>query len=187
MNFVFKKLSIPLGVAFLAGIVLIARQASSRPDEDILVGVEDAASDLADQAGSPRPSVTIGGVPVMVEIATTSAAVQKGLSGRASLGQDQGMLFIFSQPDRYRFWMPDMRFPIDIIWIADDKVAEIDENVSNRFDPANPVFFAPSVPVRHVLEVNAGFSKKYGIAAGDAVISRTHLKNAFEMGSNHVR
>lgn len=176
MNDSFKKSHILMGAALLAGIVVIVWQNSPRFSGTEAQGsmrfsavTEGAASIVADQSASPRPSVTIGAIPVMVEIATTSAAVQKGLSGRAYLGRDQGMLFIFSQPDRHRFWMPDMRFPIDIIWIAGDKVIDIDKNVSNRFDPARPVFFTPSSPVRYVLEVNAGFSKKYGIKIGDPV------------------
>lgn len=114
--------------------------------------------------------VKIGETTIPIELATTGAAIQKGLSGRASLAANQGMLFVFSRPDRYRFWMPDMHFPIDIIWINDDKVVDIDADVPNEFDPARPRFYIPSSPARYVLEVNAGFSKNHKIEIGDTVI-----------------
>ncbi|MEK7082252.1 MAG: DUF192 domain-containing protein [Patescibacteria group bacterium] len=169
-NFVFRKFIAPLvGAACAAGAVLIIAyhvpQRGAARDAGMSAGMNHAP-----RAVSVSPSVAIGGVSVMVEIATTTSALEKGLSGRKSLGEDQGMLFIFPRADRWRFWMPDMRFPIDIIWIADDKVIDIDENVSNRFDPANPLFFTPSVPVRRVLEMNAGFAKKHGIGVGGEVV-----------------
>lgn len=116
------------------------------------------------------PRVTIDGIEVSVELATTSAAVQKGLSGRASLASRSGMLFIFSKPDIYRFWMPDMRFPLDIMWIEDGRVVDISANVSNEFDPRKPKFYSPRTPVRYVLEVNAGFAKQHAIEIGDPVL-----------------
>ncbi|MDP3965468.1 MAG: DUF192 domain-containing protein [bacterium] len=116
------------------------------------------------------PSVTIGQTVIAVELATTTEAVQKGLSGRASLGSQSGMLFIFSKPDIYRFWMPDMHFPLDIIWVNDGTVVDISENVSNEFDPRAPRFYAPSKPVRYVLEVNAGFAADKNIQIGDPVV-----------------
>lgn len=133
------------------------------PAESIRIEAEDELS-----AG---PNVQIGDAVIAVELATSSAAAQKGLSGRESLGAESGMLFAFSKPDIYRFWMPNMHFPIDIIWLnSHNKVIDIDENVSNEFDPANPVFYTPDSPAQYVLEVNAGFSKSRGINIGDAAI-----------------
>jgi uncharacterized membrane protein (UPF0127 family) len=120
-------------------------------------------------ANQASPMVQIAATKIPVEIATSSAAHQKGLSGRRLLDADRGMLFIFSRPDRYRFWMPDMYFPLDMIWIQDNKVVDIDKDVSNEFNPAAPKFYTPSSAVRYVLEVNAGFSMRHGIRIGDAV------------------
>ncbi|MEK7077112.1 MAG: DUF192 domain-containing protein [Patescibacteria group bacterium] len=121
---------------------------------------------------SPRiaefgPSVRIGGAYIPVEVVRDATAIAKGLSGRASLERERGMLFIFPRADRYRFWMPDMHFPIDIIWIEGGKVAALTENVSPEFDPAHPRFYTPPKPVQYVLEVNAGFTRAKGIQAGD--------------------
>lgn len=116
------------------------------------------------------PIVEIGQTQIPVELATSSEAIQKGLSGRPSLDKDKGLLFIFSKPYKYRFWMPDMNFPIDIIWINNGKIVEISKSVTNKFDPAKPVFYAPQEPAQYVLEVNAGFSDQKGFSVGDSVL-----------------
>ncbi|MBI2055723.1 MAG: DUF192 domain-containing protein [Candidatus Sungbacteria bacterium] len=117
----------------------------------------------------PTPSVRIGKTTIGVEIARDAAAIRKGLSGRISLEAERGMLFVFSKPARYRFWMPDMHFPIDIICIADGQVAAIDENAAPQDDLANPRFYTPPQPVTHVLEVNAGFARRQNISIGNQV------------------
>ncbi|MDZ4285370.1 MAG: DUF192 domain-containing protein, partial [Candidatus Sungbacteria bacterium] len=107
MNSVFKKyIFIVASTLFLCGSILIAYQTSFHP----LTAPSGSQVTNASEIISPPPSVEIDGTTIAVELATTSAAVAKGLSGRASLEQDRGMLFIFSRPDRYRFWMPNMHF-----------------------------------------------------------------------------
>ena len=75
------------------------------------------------------------------------------------------MLFEFAEPDFYGFWMKDMNYPIDIIWLSDDfRVVFIKENAS----PASyPETFMPSAPARYVLETAAGFSEKNNLKIGD--------------------
>lgn len=121
------------------------------------------------EVADTRPYVVVNDVTIPVLVADTNALRVKGLSGMPSLPLNEGMFFIFTNPDQYRFWMPDMNFPIDIIWIADGKIIEIEHNVSNAFDPKHPVFYMPPSPIRHVLEVNAGFSKAQGIQVGDTI------------------
>lgn len=116
------------------------------------------------------PAVIINDVVIPVEIAEGMRAVQKGLSGRPSLNAENGMLFLFSSPARYRFWMPDMRFPIDIIWINNETVVDISHDVPNNFNLLNPHFYRPKEPARYVLEVNAGFARKKGIEIGSAAL-----------------
>ena len=80
------------------------------------------------------------------------------------------MLFVFSEPHIQRFWMKDMNFPLDIIWIRDFKVIGLEENVPQ---PANndgkTARMNSPEPADMVLEVNAGEVAKYGISAGDMV------------------
>lgn len=116
-------------------------------------------------------SVTINNIKVFVEVVTGSLATKKGLSGRVSLNQDRGMLFVFNKPDKYRFWMPNMNFPIDIIWIDENyTVVGITENISPEVDLKNPRFYTPPKSSQYVLEVNVGFIENHRIKIGDKVI-----------------
>ena len=125
-------------------------------------------SDPAEEVAA-SPYVTIGSAKIFAEIARDEAALRKGLSGRIRLGPDQGMLFVFPKPERYRFWMPDMHFPIDIIWIVDGKIIGIHHSVPPESNPASPRFYRPPKPAQYVLEVNAGFAKNKNVKAGDSV------------------
>jgi len=115
------------------------------------------------------PYVTIGDVYIEAELATTTIAVTKGLSGRDVLPSNTGMLFLFKKKDILKFWMPDMRFSLDMIWIDNGVVMDITHNASHVFDQNNPIFYGPKAPVRYVLEVNAGFAQMNGIQIGDPV------------------
>src|SRR3989344_7332267 len=64
--------------------------------------------------------VKIAGQEVKVELALTPEEQTQGFSGRSGLGENEGMLFVFDTPGKYGFWMKDMLFPIDIIWLAPD-------------------------------------------------------------------
>lgn len=116
------------------------------------------------------PQVRIGSLSIPVEVARTTAELQKGLSGKLSLDPEKGMLFVFSKPQILTFWMPDMHFRIDMIWISSDKkILGVTANVSNEFDPAKPKYYHPPSPAQYVLEVNAGFAAGNRISAGDSV------------------
>lgn len=114
------------------------------------------------------PFVKVGAVTVPVRLADTPELKSRGLSGLESLPADSGMLFRYDTPGPRAFWMKDMRFPIDIIWIgADLRVTDI---TRNAVPESYPETFSPSGPVLHVLEVNAGFADRYGIRPGDRVV-----------------
>src|SRR3989344_4633932 len=73
---------------------------------------------------------------VLVELAQTPAAQQQGLSGRKSLGANQGMLFIFPQDEARQFWMKEMNFPLDIIWLnKEGKIMGLATNVATSTYP----------------------------------------------------
>ena len=115
------------------------------------------------------PTVLINDASFKVELADTPQARVKGLSGRESLPAGTGMLFVFPEKAKHRFWMPDMNFPIDIIWITDGQVVGVEHEVSPVFNPDEPVFYLPPVPVEYVLEVNSGVAKEAQIKIGDKV------------------
>ncbi|MEK9183386.1 MAG: DUF192 domain-containing protein [Patescibacteria group bacterium] len=115
----------------------------------------------------PRALVKIAGQEIKVELAKTPKAQAQGLSGRKLLAADQGMLFLFSISQKRSFWMKDMNFPIDIIWIDNGEVVDIASNLPPPAVVNNPPVYYPRAPVNAVLEVNAGFSEKYGLKIGD--------------------
>ncbi len=116
------------------------------------------------------PTVQIGTHLIPVEVVKNAASRQKGLSGKKTLAQDSGLLFIFPSPGVYGFWMKDMYFPIDIVWINNKKVVGIEKNVSIDFNPTSPKIFYPPSPVQYVLEINAGMAEKREIKPQDTVI-----------------
>ena len=116
--------------------------------------------------GNPLTRLTVKDVPVVAEVVSTPKKCYLGLSHRRELPEGQGMLFLLGAAHRHVFCMRDMRFPIDIIWIADGNVAGLHKQLSPR-DNGN--FISP-VPVRLALEVPAGFADRHDIKVGDLVV-----------------
>lgn len=101
------------------------------------------------------------------EIASSSDARTQGLSGRADVPSNYGMLFVFPESGSYGFWMHEMLVPIDIIWINEAGIiVDIDADVS---PDTYPETFYPALPVRYVLETRAGESAILGLSIGDQV------------------
>lgn len=123
----------------------------------------------------PKPVVKelqINNNKLTVEIADTQTKRNQGLGGRESLASDSGMLFIFPNADKYKFWMKGLSFPLDFIWIKGNAVVDILENVppppANTPDSALAIY-QPKDAVDKVLEVNTGVVKRLNIKAGDAI------------------
>lgn len=100
-----------------------------------------------------------------VEVVSSPQSLTQGLSGRSEIGAD-GMLFVFPNQQPRVFWMKDMQFPIDIIWIDSKEVVGIESNVL----PPNPetpdeelARYGSKYPVRYVLELPAGKAEELGI------------------------
>lgn len=111
--------------------------------------------------------LTIGDATVYVSIAETESAREQGLSGRTRLAADEGMLFIFPNEGMYRFWMKDMKFSIDMLWLsADGTIVHMAPSVSPETYPET---FASEVPARYVLELPAGYSESHDLTVGDRV------------------
>lgn len=102
--------------------------------------------------------------PISVSIADTEAEREQGLSGTPSLPMHTGKFFIFESSGPEGFWMKDMRYPLDLVWI--DSALHV-VGVTARVDPSTypTVFYAPS-DVQYVLEVNAGDAEVLGITDG---------------------
>lgn len=111
-----------------------------------------------------------GGNAISVEVADTQAARERGLSGRACIQAGQGMLFTFDEAAIHPFWMNEMRFPIDIIWIRNGVVVE----VAADLPPPSETFWVPathqpSEPADMVLELKAGEAARLGLSPGTPI------------------
>ncbi len=108
---------------------------------------------------------------LQVEVVATPEKMALGLSGRDQIGSD-GMLFIFAEKRPLSFWMKEMRFPLDMVWIADNQVIEITRNVPIP-EPGTPLSqlprYSPQKPADMVLEIPAGKAKELGIDSGSTV------------------
>lgn len=103
----------------------------------------------------------------LVELATTREQQDRGLMFRKTLEDSHGMLFDFKREQPVSFWMQNTYISLDIMFIrADGRILRIAENTK----PMSTDQIESGGPVKAVLEVNAGTSKKLGIAAGDQVI-----------------
>jgi hypothetical protein len=112
--------------------------------------------------------VKIAGQVLNVDLAITPEAQAEGLSSRGTLDKNEGMLFVFPQPGRYPFWMKDMNFPLDIIWIGEDlKVVYIQKNA---LPESYPESFTPEKNAKYVLEVSEAFADKNNLKEGDSVL-----------------
>lgn len=115
--------------------------------------INDKESNLVD--------ITIGDKKYKVEIADTTEKQEKGLMGRESLPEDQGMLFIYDEPQDLSYWMKNTLISLDIIFIDDDmEVVSVKQGQPMSEEPIT------EDDVQYVLEVNSNS----GIEEGDQLV-----------------
>ena len=111
--------------------------------------------------------VKIAGKILKVDLALTLEEQEQGLSGRNKLREDESMLFVFDYINKHPFWMKDMNFAIDIIWIGENlRVVYIKKNAQPE---SYPETFLPKQDAKYVLEVLSQFSEKNNLKEGDRV------------------
>ena len=118
----------------------------------------------------------IGEGTFFVEIANTPQKRTLGLSYRAQLDHDRGMLFIFDKAGPYSFWMKGMNFPLDFVWLSGETIIDVTENVP---PPCGKNILTKCIqmlrtvtankPFNQVLELNGGMVKKYHITPGEQI------------------
>jgi uncharacterized membrane protein (UPF0127 family) len=129
-------------------------------------------SSLVEKVVRNGKEITLPQGKVHAEVANTPASRAQGLSGRSGLSSDEGMLFVFDHSGKYGFWMKDMLFSIDIVWINEDGVVV---HVVHNATPASyfvtnpPQTFMNTPDARYVLELASGQAEKFGLYLGTKV------------------
>ena len=120
--------------------------------------------------GGGSSEADVNGKKISLILAKLDDARMKGLSGRKSLDENQGMLFVFDKKDKYPFWMKDMQFPIDIIYLDNETVVYLVENAPAATGQAQALsIYKPDKDANRVLEVNAGKADEFSIKVGSKI------------------
>ncbi len=101
-----------------------------------------------------------------IELAETNDERRLGMMFRKTMGDNQGMFFIFPYDDMQAFWMKNTILPLDMLFInSDNEIVTIHENTTPYAETSYP----STRPAKFVLEVNAGFAERIGIHEGDKI------------------
>ena len=119
-------------------------------------------------AESPEGWAKVREQTIALELAISPAEQTLGLGKRASLPWGHGMLFLYETPRFHRFWMKDMQFDIDIVWIRDNRIVEISHHVRHRPGTTGDQVSSQELTDR-VLELPAGYASAQGLRKGNRV------------------
>lgn len=159
-----------LGVAVLVSAFSVGQAHAPSKPEGVMATSSVGLATTTLPTGTPgyqHKTLVIEGDSVVVDIADTEALRAKGLSGRKVFAPHTGMLFVFPKDGVYKFWMKDMKFSIDIIWLKSDGTIV---GMAHSLPPESyPQAFAPSGLARYVIEVPAGYANERGIKVGDTI------------------
>lgn len=117
----------------------------------LVLGVSGRSAFFQKEVSLETARVQIGEKVFTLEIAETQEARRLGLGNREELCPQCGMLFLFATPDKHAFWMKDMRFPLDIVWLSGQRVVDLRRSV----EPGSQEVYSPGEPADRVLELPA--------------------------------
>ncbi len=117
--------------------------------------------------GYRQVNITVNGLVLVADIAATDEQRTKGLSVKDRLAENEAMLFVFDKEAEHTFWMKNMKFPIDIIWIDTDKtVVHIEHNLQPCSSELLCPTYKPIDDSLYVLETVGGFAERHDIIKG---------------------
>lgn len=111
----------------------------------------------------PQATLRLGDGLYTARVARTEAERERGLGGTTGLAPDEAMLFVFDRDDTWGIWMKDMQYPIDVVWLSDQK--QVVYSVSNMQPDSYPQVFRPKRSARYVVELPAGSIARKAIGA----------------------
>lgn len=149
----------PLSRLILAALVLGLAACRERPPE----------APAAPKTVADHFDMGVGGRTVHVQLAVLPVELERGLMGRRDLGPDDGMIFVFAEPQRLSFWMHDTPTPLDVGFFTPyGELAEVypmfpydERSVSSR-----------GSGLRFALEVNQGWFASRQVRPGARLDTR---------------
>ena|GEM_PF-1101361 len=160
-----------LAVGGVVGVIVYQSRAEVEgvsEQQEVKVNLVDEWRKMKD--GS-QTTIYIRGVPLVVEVVNTPASLAQGLSDREELPND-GMLFVFNEARRQQFWMKNMNFPLDMVWVRGTRVVGVTEGAevppeAERESPST-FYYSPEL-ANVVIELAEGRAKELGITKGDEI------------------
>jgi uncharacterized protein len=102
-----------------------------------------------------KAKATVRGLELNADLAVTQEQMSKGLAVKDELDENESMLFVFGELSRHSFWMKDMKFPIDIIWLdSDGKVVHIEKNLQPCLSVLVRTNYSPNTDSQYVFQIN---------------------------------
>lgn len=133
----------------------------------VLVGAIAAWAGIAPDERGEYSRAVVNGREFRLEVVDTQELRAKGLSGRDGLPEDTAMMFVFPETGVHCFWMKDMLFPIDIVWLdSDAKVVDVRKNIEPESYPES---FCPVSSAQFVLEFPTGVVAEAEIRIGTVI------------------
>lgn len=167
-----KDLAIIGGLLLMVGAILIFGGGYSSMSFLGKNKSESTSSATRSASANSNVEISVKSLNISAKVAANPQTRNKGLSKIESLPFNEGMFFVFEQKGRYSFWMKDMKFPIDIIWIDENKkIVNISKNAlpePNKPDKDLTIYIS-SYDVKYVLEINAGLAGANNLEIGDSV------------------
>jgi len=116
--------------------------------------------------GNEIKTISIGNAKFQAEVVSRRQKMELGLGGRENLCSTCGMVFVFPKAGIYSFWMKDMKFPLDIVWLSKNTIVHVETNVQ----PGLVGIMTPTENADRVLELNAGVADKFILRVGDMIL-----------------
>ena len=151
---------------FYPAIIINMLGGTEDGDQRPIIGQEATSS----SSGYKQVNVTLNGVVLRADISANNEQRTKGLSVKDSLAENEAMLFVFGNEGEHTFWMKNMKFPIDIIWINSNKTVV---HIEHSLHPCDSELFCPTYHPGegslYVLETVGGFAEKHDVVQGAQV------------------
>ena len=110
--------------------------------------------------------ILVGKTPLRVEVVETLEKQERGLMFRQSLPENEGMLFVYREPQELAFWMRNTFIPLDIVFVGADGIIL---NIHQARPLDESVLYRSAGAAKYVIETNQGWFSRHGIRPGDRV------------------